>query len=159
LEDRIPVEKIRVLLIEDNRLLRESITTILHAQPDFQVIARPESCDTLHKLKKPDVALLNFRLPIQNSLDLMVLIKKEFSETKVIAMNVLPDEVDIIEIVKAGGSGFILRDASTFNFINTIRKVIKGEKVLPPLLTNSLFSQIVNNAPIQLTSMFKRLYN
>ncbi|UCE04643.1 MAG: response regulator transcription factor, partial [bacterium] len=65
---------------------------------------------------------------------------------KVIAMDILPEETDIVEFVKAGGAGLILKSASIDDFINTIRKVAQGEKVLPPILTNSLFSQIIDYA-------------
>jgi len=144
------MEKIRVLLIEDNRLLREGIATMLDEQGDFEVVARSEDGDAVYELKSmnkyPDVVLLDLGLQKQNSLLLMDLLKKEFPESKVIAMDILPDETDIVEFVKAGGAGFILKQASMDDFLNTIRKVAQGEKVLPPVLTSSLFSQIVDFA-------------
>jgi len=144
------MEKIRVLLIEDNRLLREGIATMLGEQGDFEVVARSEDGDAVYELKRmnkyPDVVLLDLGLQKQNSLLLMDLLKKEFPESKVIAMDILPDEIDVVEFVKAGGAGFILKQASMDDFLNTIRKVAQGEKVLPPVLTNSLFSQIIDFA-------------
>ena len=144
------MEKIQVLLIEDNRLLREGIAAMLEREPDFEVVARSEDGDAIDELKSmnknPDVVLLDLGLQKQNSLLLMDLLKKEFPESKVIAMDILPDETDIVEFVKAGGSGFILKQASMDDFLNTIRKVAQGEKVLPPVLTNSLFSQIIDFA-------------
>ena len=144
------MEKIRVLLIEDNRLLREGISTLLEKQQDFEVVARSDDSNVLHELKNkkitPDIVLLDLGLQKQNSLRLMDLIKREIPDTKVIAMDILPEEADIVEFVKAGGAGLILKSASTDDFINTIRKVVQGEKVLPPILTNSLFSQIIDDA-------------
>lgn len=144
------MEKIRVLLIEDNRLLREGIATMLGEQGDFEVVARSEDGDAVYELKRmnkyPDVVLLDLGLQKQNSLLLMDLLKKEFPESKVIAMDILPDEIDVVEFVKAGGAGFILKQASMDDFLNTIRKVAQGEKVLPPVLTSSLFSQIIDFA-------------
>lgn len=143
------MKKILILLIEDNRLLRESITTILDTQPDFEIITRVRNGNIVDQLKSmkriPHIVLLDFRLPIQNNLSLLLMIKRKYPQTKVIAINVLPDEVDIIGIVKAGGSGFILREASCYDFINTIRQVAQGENVLPSALTNSLFYQIFNH--------------
>jgi len=144
------MEKTQVLLIEDNRLLREGIAAMLEREPDFEVVARSEDGDAIDELKSmnknPDVVLLDLGLQKQNSLLLMDLLKKEFPESKVIAMDILSDETDIVEFVKAGGSGFILKQASMDDFLNTIRKVAQGEKVLPPVLTNSLFSQIIDFA-------------
>jgi len=144
------MKKIHILLIEDNRLLREGIATMLEKQQDFEVIARSDDGNTLHELKNrnitPDVVLLDLGLQKQNSLRLMDLIKRETPDTKVIAMDILPEETDIVEFVKAGGTGLILKSASIDDFINTIRKVAQGEKVLPPVLTSSLFSQIIDFA-------------
>ena len=61
-------------------------------------------------------------------------------------MGILPEKVDVVEFVKAGGAGFILKTASADEYIETIRTVMAGEKVLPPVLTNSLFTAIVESA-------------
>ena len=61
-------------------------------------------------------------------------------------MGLIPSQLDIIEIVQAGAAGFILKDASIEEFLETIRSVARGEKVLPPLLTGSLFSHVVEHA-------------
>lgn len=144
------MKKIHILLIEDNRLLREGIANMLEKQQDFEIIARSDDGDALRELKNkntiPDVVLLDLGLQKQNSLRLMNLIKKEIPNTKVIAMDILPEETDIVEFVKAGGAGLILKSASIDDFIITIRKVAQGEKILPPILTNSLFSQIIDYA-------------
>ena len=144
------MKKIHILLIEDNRLLREGITTMLEREQDFEVIARSDDGDSVSELKDrkvtPDVVLLDLGLQKQNSLRLMELIKREIPDTKVIAMDILPEETDIVEFVKAGGAGLILKSASIDDFISTIRKVARGENVLPPILTNSLFSQIIDDS-------------
>ena len=148
------MKKIQILLIEDNRLLREGIATMLGEQGDFEVVARSEDGDAVYELKRinkyPDIVLLDLGLQKQNSLFLMELLKKEFAESKVIAMDFLPDETDIVEFVKAGGAGFILKQASMDDFLGTIRKVAQGEKVLPPVLTSSLFSQIIDYATVSI---------
>ena len=144
------MKNIHILLIEDNRLLREGIAALLEKQQDLKVIARSDDGDALIELKNskkiPDVVLLDLGLQKQNSLHLMDLIQKEIPDTKVIAMDILPDEADIVAFVKAGGAGLILKSASIDDFIDTIRKVARGEKVLPSILTNSLFSQIIDEA-------------
>lgn len=73
----------------------------------------------------------------------MALLKKELPSAKIIAMDILPDHVDIVEFVKAGGSGFILKNATIEDYIETITSVMKGNKVLPSILTRSLFTQII----------------
>jgi DNA-binding NarL/FixJ family response regulator len=142
-----PVAKIRILLIEDNRLLRDGIAAMLNKHGEFHVVARSEDADSVRQMKKmkkpPDVILLDLGLEKEDSLKLMSLLREESSEAKVIAMVILPDNVDIIEFVKAGGSGFILKNAPLEDWIRTIKTVAAGEKVLPPCLAESLFAQII----------------
>lgn len=142
--------KIRILLIEDNRLLREGIAAMLDGQSDLEVVARAEDGDVVVQLKKmktpPDIILLDLGLEKENSLSLMTEMLKEMPEARFIAMDMFPEQLDIVEFVQAGGSGFILKTASLNDYVQTIRKVAAGEKVLPPALTNSLFTQIIETA-------------
>ena len=142
--------KIRILLIEDNRLLREGIAAILNAQTDLEVIARAEDGDAVNQLKSvkktPDVILLDLGLEKENSLNLMTVLREEVPSARIIALDIFPEQLDIAEFVKAGGSGFILKNASSDEYVETIRAVVAGSKVLPPALTNSLFTQIVESA-------------
>ena len=140
----------RVLLIEDNRLLREGIAATLEAEGDLDVIALAEDGDALEQMKEsgksPDVVLLDLGLEKANSLQLMALLRSELPEARIIAMDILPEQADIVQFVEAGGSGFILKSASPQEYVDTIRAVARGEKVLPSVLTASLFTQIVESA-------------
>jgi DNA-binding NarL/FixJ family response regulator len=140
--------KIQVLLIEDNRLLREGITAMLNEQPDIRVTSSTGNGDAFEKAKKikPQVVLLDLGLKSQNSLRVAELIKKEFPKAEIVVMDLIPVHTEVVEFVKAGISGFILKDATIDDFVHTIRSVAMGEKVLPPSLTGSLFSQIVEYA-------------
>ena len=142
--------KLRILLIEDNRLLREGIAAMLNGQSEFEVVAIAEDGDAVSRLKgakkAPDVVLLDLGLEKENSLRLMTILREEVPTAKVIAMDMFPEQQDIVEFVKAGGSGFIVKNASSNDYIKTIRAVAAGQKVLPPALTNSLFTQIIESA-------------
>jgi DNA-binding NarL/FixJ family response regulator len=142
--------KIQILLIEDNDLLREGIAAMLNDHSDFKVVARSEDGDAVRQLKNsglpPNLVLLDLGLEKVNSLRLMAQLQEELPTAKIIAMDILPDHVDIVEFVKAGGSGFILKNAPLEDWIKTIKTVAAGAKVLPPVLTQSLFTQIVELA-------------
>jgi DNA-binding NarL/FixJ family response regulator len=142
------VPKIRVLLIEDNRLLREGITAMLNEQPDIRAVSATGNGDALEKAKKikPQVVLLDLGLRNQNSLRVAELIKKVYPNAEIVVMDLIPVQAEVVEFVKAGVSGFILKDATIDDFLHTIRSVADGKKVLPPSLTGSLFSQIVEYA-------------
>jgi len=95
---------------------------------------------------KTGIVLLDLGLRNQNSLQIVKLSKKHSPDTKIIVMDLIPLQADVFDFVKAGVSGFILKDAGINEFLNTIRSVDQGTKILPPHLTGSLFSQIVEHA-------------
>ena len=143
------MKKIRLLLIEDNRLLRDGIFSILKTHKDIVIIAASgDGKNSLSKIQqlKPNIVLLDLGLRSQNSLHVVEIVKKEFPQAKIIVMDLAPVQADILQYVKAGANGFILKDASLNDFLITIRTVSEGSTVLPPLLVDSLFSQIVDHA-------------
>ena len=143
------MKKIRLLLIEDNRLLRDGIFSIIKPHKDIMIIAASgDGRHTLIKIKqlKPNVVLLDLGLRSQNSLHVVEVVKRDFPQAKIIVMDLAPVQADILQYVKAGANGFILKDASLNDFLITIRSVSEGATILPPLLIDSLFSQIVDHA-------------
>ena len=143
------MKKIQILLIEDNRLLRDGISAILKKQVDMHIavtVGNIENILVMIEKVKPNIMLLDLGLRNQNSLQIVKLTKQDFPETKIIMMDLIPIQSDIFIFVEAGVSGFILKDASIAEFLKTIRLVYQGTPVLPPHLTSSLFSQIVEHA-------------
>jgi DNA-binding NarL/FixJ family response regulator len=139
---------ISLVLIDDNRLLREGIAALIHTQPGFKVLAASADVDeALARAReaKPDVVLLDFGLADHDSLSLTSTVHREVPEARVIVMGLLPLQEDVADYVRAGASGFIMKDASFEDFFSTIRAVAAGAEVLPQALTNSLFTQIVQN--------------
>jgi DNA-binding NarL/FixJ family response regulator len=144
-----PLKKIKILLLEDNRILRDGIKALVNAQPDLKIVAASEGKhETLREVRslKAHVVLLDLGLQNENGLEVVKTLSREMPETKVIGMGLIPSQLDIIEIVEAGAAGFILKDASIGDFLETIRSVARGHKVLPPLLTGSLFNHVVQLA-------------
>ena len=142
-------KKIGILLIEDNRLLREGISAMLKKQSDMHVVTTVGNGENILMMMdkfNPDIVLLDLGLRSQNSMQVVKLIKEYFQKTKLIVMDLIPSQTDIFEFVQAGVSGFMLKDISVTEFLKTIRSVYEGAQVLPPHLTGSLFSQIVEHA-------------
>jgi DNA-binding NarL/FixJ family response regulator len=158
--------KIRVLLIEDNLFLRDGISDILRTRGKFIVDARADGDDSagqLSELPAPDVILLDLGLEEEHSLKLMTVLREQFPQARVIAMDILPDHSEIVEFVKSGGSGFILKNAPLEDYVTTIKAVAGGATILPAMLTKSLFTQIVesvlksgNPVPEHATRLTKR---
>ena len=140
---------IRVLLIEDNRLLRDGATAILNEEADIRAAAvTGVNGNALAKARtfKPHVVLLDIGLRNANSVRIVQSLRKELPKIEVIVMDLIPAHAEVAEYVKEGVSGFILKDATLSDFLHAIRAVAKGHKILPPPLTGSLFSQIVEHA-------------
>ena len=139
----------RILVIEDNRVLRDGITTLLNKQADMHVVSTIGSGNNIllkASQAKPHVILMDVGLKKLKESLVVELIKKNIPEAKLIGMGLLPLQADIVEFVEAGASGFILKNATVKEFLATIRSVVKGEKVLPPSLTGSLFSHVAELA-------------
>lgn len=142
-------KKIQILLIEDNRLLRDGMSALLKKQNDMSVVATVGNGENILELInkfKPSIVLLDLGLRSQNSLNIVNLIRKNFQSTKIIVMDLIPLQADVFEFVQSGVSGFMLKDINVAEFLKTIRLVHEGGRVLPPHLTGSLFSQIVEQA-------------
>jgi len=140
---------ISLVLIDDNRLLREGLAGLIRKQPDFRILAASGDIEeALRKVReaKPRVVLLDFSLESHDSLRVTTTVRQEVPEARVIVMGLLPIQEDVAAFVRAGASGFIMKDASFDDFLKTIRAVADGAHVLPPELTGSLFGQIVRQA-------------
>ena len=141
-----------LVLIDDNRLLREGIVAMVSAQPGFKVLAASaDANEALEKVReaKPHIVLVDFGLEGHDSLSLTATVHAEVPEAKVIVMGLLPSQEDVAHYVRAGASGFVMKDASFEEFFTTIRAVAGGAQVLPAQLTQSLFSQIARNVAVK----------
>ncbi len=142
------MKRIRLIVVEDNRLLREGLSVMLKEQPDIAVVAALGSGEALlrGRPRRPDVILLDFVLRSKNSLRLVESIRAKYAKARIIVMDLAPIQPALVEYVQAGVAGFVLKDATFRDFLQTIRSVAQGKKVLPPMLTSSLFSEIAAQA-------------
>jgi DNA-binding NarL/FixJ family response regulator len=148
-------KRILVLVIEDNRLVRDGLAALLDAQPDFKVVAAAEGANAgllQVRATKPHVVLVDAALGNHDSHRLVQSVRKEAPESKVIVMDLLPAHEDVIAFIKAGANGFIVKDATIDDFVRTIRSVAEGADVVPPALTGTLLSHIVDQAVTRSTA-------
>jgi DNA-binding NarL/FixJ family response regulator len=121
---------------------------MLKGQPDISVVASLSNGDALVRGKRfrPDVILLDFVLKSSISLRLVQTIRTTFPDSRIIVMDLAPVQPAIVDYVRAGVAGFVLKDATFDEFLHAIRDVAHGKKFLPPILTSSLFSDIIAHA-------------
>lgn len=149
--DGAMTKKILVLVIEDNRLLRDGLVALLDSQPDIKVVAAAEGAaaalQRLHE-HKPHVVLVDAALGKHRSHRLVESLKESAPHARLIMMDLLPEEEDVIDFIKRGANGFIAKDATMDDFVATIRHVASGGEVVPPSLTGTLLSHIAKQASV-----------
>jgi DNA-binding NarL/FixJ family response regulator len=138
----VPGPSIIVAIIDDNRLVREALASLLGRLPDLRVVTAATASPAFLAEAAPHVLLLDVGLGDEDSLKVAEAIRDTAPDTKVVMMDLIPVSAEIVEFVNAGVCGFVLKDATFDECVATIRAVAAGEKVLPPRLTESLFSQI-----------------
>lgn len=145
----VHMKKIRLLLVEDDRLIRKRIHSASKSSNDILIIAWcNELKNTLAKIKelKPGVVLIDLGLLCQSCFSAVEIIKRDMPSAKIIVAGLEKDQDDILKFVQARVNGFVLKGSSPKEIISTIKKVDNGATVLPPLLINGLFSQIVDDS-------------
>lgn len=141
------MEKILILIYEENRMLRTRISEMLGEQKDMRIV---DACSSLEqipaRMKKQDInlVLLGIGSAIQKSQHTVKIIKTQFPHSAVVIMDMMPLQKEVMEFVQAGVSGFIMKDATSKEFIATIRSIMSGIQVLPSILMTSFFSQITD---------------
>jgi two-component system nitrate/nitrite response regulator NarL len=133
-------------IIEDNRLVRETLASLLGQMPRVRVVAAPVADTAQLAEEKPDVILLDAGLRDQDSLQLVTVLRREVPKASIVVMDLLPVHEEIEEFVKVGVAGFILKDATVDQFVETIQSVAEGAKVLPEISPKTLYSHIANSS-------------
>ncbi len=143
----MPGSRITVALIEDNRLVREGLISLLSRWPDLSVVSgmAHDDFDEIGRTR-PQVVLLDVGLIKGDSLRVAARVRIECPATRVIVMDLLPAREDIVEFVNVGVAGFIMKDASLEELVDAIRAVARGDSVLPPPMVNTLLSHIAHEA-------------
>jgi DNA-binding NarL/FixJ family response regulator len=137
-----------VFLVEDNRLLRDGLSALLSAQGLDVVATARSGTEALRDVArlKPQLILLDSALGDRDSPRFVQEIRHAYPDIKVVVMGLLPAHDDFVEFIKAGVSGFILKDATIEVFVETILAVADGVNVLPSLLTSTLFTHVAAQA-------------
>jgi DNA-binding NarL/FixJ family response regulator len=140
---------ITVGVIDDNRLVREALAALLGGLPDMRAVVSSVADAAFMDDHQPDVLLLDMGLQDEDSLGVATSLIAHPCGARIIMMDLIPLQDDIVQFVNAGVSGFILKDATFDEFVATIRSVAAGDKVLPPRMTESLFAQIAMTAGLR----------
>ena len=138
-------EKIRVLLVDDHVLFRSGVRTLLERSDEFEVV--DETGDGLEGIKrarslKPDVVLLDLNMPGVGGIEAVKAIVEESPEVRVLMLTVSEDAADLMEALRSGASGYLLKNIEMEELVSAIRRAAGGDSVVSPQMTAKLIQGV-----------------
>lgn len=142
-------KQITIALVDDHMLVRNGIKSLLEEEIDLHVIAEGsngyEAIDIVNKLQ-PDILIIDVRMPELNGIDAVKEIQKNQSTTRAIVLSMHDSEEYILQSIKAGAFGYLLKDTDKKEFIKAIHTVYAGEKYFSGDISNIIVSNLLDNA-------------
>jgi DNA-binding NarL/FixJ family response regulator len=136
---------IRIIIADDHTLLRQGIRNVLLLESDLEIVG--EAADGEEAVKKatellPDILLLDINMPKLNGLEVTKRISSVHPDIKIIVLTIHDDENYVVEVIKAGAAGYLLKDIEPGMLVKAIRTVVGGESFIYPTLAKKLFGEI-----------------
>lgn len=146
---------VTVLLVDDHPMIRQGLRNLLGDVPDFQVIGEAgDGLEAIHKIEltKPDVMVIDMMMPNLNGLEVLMQIKKLSPATRTIVFSMQSAEPYVVEALRAGAAGYILKDAGPGELVDAIHSVLQGNRYLSEGLSKRLEAVVprVEDAPLDL---------
>ncbi|RJQ43123.1 MAG: DNA-binding response regulator [Nitrospiraceae bacterium] len=144
------MNKIRILLVDDHKILRDGICSLLKGYPDMEVVGEASDGRTALNLAKelsPDIVIMDISMPNTNGIDATRKILADLPHTKVLALSMHYDKHFVSEIFKAGASGYLLKDCAFDEMAQAIHVVMDNKTYINPQIASLLVESLINDSP------------
>jgi len=161
-----PPAKIKVLIVDDHIVLRMGLVTAMKGEPDLEVVGEAENgvqAIDAYRLHRPDVVVLDLRMPKRGGLETLAALRKEFGPVAVVVFSNYAGGDDVFQAFKLGASGFVVKEMPLDRVLEAIRRVASGDQYLPTEIasraTNRALSQLSAREVEVLTFLARGLTN
>jgi DNA-binding NarL/FixJ family response regulator len=143
------IPRIRILTVDDHPLLREGIAAVIEGQPDMTLVAEAtngrEAIESFRN-HRPDVALMDLRMPDMNGIEAIRAIRTEFPAARIVVLTTYAGDVQALGALKAGASGYLLKSMLRKDLLDTIRTVHAGKRRIPPEIATQIAEHAADDA-------------
>jgi DNA-binding NarL/FixJ family response regulator len=151
---------LRVLIADDHTIVREGLRSLLEKEPDLVVVAEAGSGSAALQLARehhPDVVLMDISMPDMNGIDATRMIRAEQSDARILALSMETDRRFVVEVLKAGATGYLLKDCAFTELATAIRTVARDETYLPPKIVELVIKDYLQRIPENSSSSYDNL--
>jgi len=138
-------QRIRVLVVDDHPLMIAGITGEINAQPDMIVVGQAtdgEDALTQYRVHRPDVTIMDIRMPKANGLDAIAAIRGEFPRARIVVLTTATGDVQALRALKEGAAGYLLKNLVRKELVETIRAIHAGLRKIPPEVAQQLAEHV-----------------
>lgn len=143
-------ETIRVLLVDDQRLMREGLRTLLELEPGVEVVGEAgngEEALTAYERLRPDVVLMDVRMPVMDGVEATRRLVGHFPGARVIILTTFDDDEYVFEGLRGGALGYLLKDVSVHDLVEAIRTVMAGGVLIEPSVARKVVAELARLRP------------
>ncbi|MBL8094480.1 MAG: response regulator transcription factor [Anaerolineales bacterium] len=141
---------IRILLVDDQRLMRDGLRTLLELEADFEIVGEAGDGQAgldVYDQTRPDVVLMDIRMPQMNGVEATRRLMAREPEARVIILTTFDDDANVFEGLRAGARGYLLKDLSGAELAGAIRTVMSGGALIEPSVARKVFAEFARLAP------------